>query len=331
MSNSDCEIIQEKMSQRLYEALEQEEESQVHSHLDTCAQCSGEWEKMQAWVKAMPTETPNTQFDLWPSVRSSITETEIPMFPWKRLVVSGAIGFAIGLVGLGYLTRSETSNTPAQVAEKTNIPFVKVESLRQEFKFKEARALLADWLESHPGASDAGKIQVELARISFDDQENYQQAYEDYEQLRTIYPNEFTQDAEQVYRLNLLDEARGQDGGYTVLHRLSRVKVTRSISSLEQLIIDFPGSFMADEAVAAMVESASLDKDQSEIRAAMASLLEQCTHPVALTYVQLGVANHYSGHSGHSEMVVELYETVAGSDVPELAQLARQRLARHIP
>ncbi len=100
MSNDNCETIQEMMSQRLYETLEQEEESSVHSHLETCTQCSQEWEKMQAWVNAVPVETPHTQFDLWPSVRSSIVEPRTSRFPWKRLAVSGMLGFVIGIVGL---------------------------------------------------------------------------------------------------------------------------------------------------------------------------------------------------------------------------------------
>jgi tetratricopeptide (TPR) repeat protein len=331
MTKDNCETIEEMMSQRLYEALAQDEESRVVSHLETCAQCTQEWGKMQAWAKAIPGETPSTQFDLWPSVRSSMAEPKGFVFPWKRLVVSGVMGFGVGIIGLNLLGRFATPDSPVQVAEQLNAPFEKVESLRSAFQFQEARTLLAGWLQLNPNASDAGKALMTLARISFEDQENYPQAYEDYKQLRTQYPDEFSQDVVHVYRLNLLDEARNQSTDYTVLYRLARAKETGSIVDLEKLIVDYPGSFTADEAVVAMVESASLNTDENDVQLAMASLLEQCSHPVALTHVQLGIANHYKDQSSHSEMVVGLYETVAEGTVPELAQRARQQLAKYMP
>lgn len=287
---------------------------------------------MQAWVNTIPTETPSTQFDLWPSIRTSIVEPRTFKFPWKRLAVSGVLGFAVGIVGIGLLGRLAAPDKPTPGSElAAAAPFEQVDSLRKEFQFQSARTVLTEWLQDFPDASDAGNAQVTLARISFEDQENFQQAYEDYERLRTQYPNDFGQHAEHVYRLNLLDEARNQDGGYTVLYRLSRAKETVSLNDLERLIVDFPGSFMADEAVMAMVESASLGTDEDDVQVAMASLLEQCTHPVALTHVQLGVANHYKDYAEHADMVVDLYETVASSAQPELAQRARQQLAQHLP
>jgi len=331
MTTENCDTIQEMMSQRLYETLEQPEEIRVSEHLSRCTECTGEWEKMQAWVDTMPNETPHTQFDLWPSVRSSITEQKTFTFPWKRLVVSGVMGFGVGMVGLGLLSRISTQDTTVQVAEEIPTIFEKAEEYRTQLHYQKARELLGGFLEVHPDSPDSGKAQMILARISFEDLENFKLAHGEYELLQKRYPQEFARNAQHVYRLNLLDEAQSQDSGYTVLERLNRARESSSIIDLERVVADFPGTFMADEAVMAMVESVSDGLNEDEIQTAMNSLVAQCTHPVAQTYVQLGVANHYQNQASHTDMVIGLYETVAQSEVPELALQAREQLAKHIP
>lgn len=139
------------------------------AHLDACAACRGELERMREEIAALgELPDPAPPPGLWDRIEAGLDEPvgrDRSTIPWIRAAAAIAV-FAIGAASGWMLRGPATSRPPSpNVAEQTGSPFAEREAADPEGRLRRAEEAYAravrDYLEAHPQADPVAVVPYE--------------------------------------------------------------------------------------------------------------------------------------------------------------------------
>jgi len=226
---------------------------------------------------------------------------------------------------------SDTAAAPTEAASALQPALQQAAQLSAGRDFAGAYAALKEAVEAHPDDGLAGQAQARLADVAFAELHWYREAYEDYRTLAGRYPGVYANSPECIERMDLLAEAREKD--YDPLYRLDAARGSReeAFGKFEGVIALYPGTYTAalaaEEMARCVVREGAVAEGAEARLVAMGQAKERCTHPIAITQLQLEIA-HLHRDLEHNGTARDLYQEVADSDTMVLANLARESLAK---
>ena len=335
-----CRNLRGLIAASLYGEVEEHEREELEAHLSSCARCRAEYEALGRLKAALTSGAAELDRDLVPVLRARLAEEagdRRQCLGW-RLQLAG--GLCLALVALLVYQiavstdagrPSDTAGAPTEPASALQPALQQAVQLSARRDFAGAYATLKEALEAHPDDGLAGQAQARLADVAFAELHWYREAYEDYRTLAGRYPGVYTNSPECIERMDLLAEAREKD--YDPLYRLDAARGSReeAFGKFEGVIALYPGTYTAalaaEEMARCVAREGAVTEGAEACLAAMEQAKERCTHPIAITQLQLEIA-HLHRDLEHNGAARDLYQEVADSDTMVLANLARESLAK---
>lgn len=317
----------------LYEPLPPEEQALLDAALAGSAELRALRDELAGLVAAVPRDTPPLDCDLLPLVRARIdTAPAGRVVPWRRALapaLAAAAAVAIGIAVWQAAGLPDTDPPAPRIELAAASPLEGVLGdlspvlARREFgtAVQALRAALAD----HADDPAVGRARLLLADLEFSELRRYAEAHTVYEELKARHPDVFSGNQEAIFRLDLLAEARVD--GFTPLHALDAAG--DSFDALEGVVAQYPNKHVAGLALAAMqrVDCGPDEAPRSAI-AALESLRDRCTNPVALAQVNLSLGELYWSTRQDPELARAAFLAVAAGGDAGSADIARQALAQ---
>lgn len=342
-----CRNLRGLIAASLYGELEEQEREALEAHMSSCARCRAEYKALGRLKAALASGAPELDRDLVPVLRARLAEQTggrrretVGRMVWLGWRVQLAGGLCLALVALLVYQiavstdagrPSDTAAAPNEAASPLQPALQHAAQLSERRDFAGAYAALKEALEAHPDDGLAGQAQARLADIAFAELHWYREAYKDYRTLAGQYPGVYTNSPECIERMDLLAEAREKD--YDPLYRLDAARGSRdeAFGKFEGVIALYPGTYTAalaaEEMARCVAREGAVTEGAEACLAAMEQAKERCTHPIAITQLQLEIA-HIHRALQHNGTARDLYQEVADSDTMVLANLARESLAK---
>lgn len=334
-----CRKVQGLIAESLYEELEESNRQILEGHLAQCPRCKDEAATLGLLISSIPSTRAELEGDLVPILRGRLHErTPLPVRGRFRLAFAGAVACVLGVLAIGYivLDPGHSGQGPDQIARNEEAVLAATplqahiaegDRLIAQGEYSTAYMVLAKALEENPLDSAAGELQLKMADLAYNELRWYPQAFEAYEGLRVRYTNVFRSDPICVERLNVLDEARGPAGDYASLHALNAAELQGDFEGLEEVISQFPATYVASMAAGEMTRMVASEAGNAPGLEAMQTALARCTHPLAVAQLKVEVGHLLLEDSATREAAKTLYREVAASENKLLARLAQESLA----
>lgn len=323
----------------LYEPLPPEEQLLLEDALAESGLLRADRRLLQGLVSDLRDTVPPLDIDLLPAVRAQIArENQRPMpFAWRRVAVPAFAAAAVLLVMVSLATRSLGVSTPSPADAPTQIAMAsasplgallaEVQPVLERREYGNAVRALREGLAAHPADPEAGAATLLLADLEFSQLQRYEEAYSTYESLRSQHPAVFTNNPGAIQRFDLLAEARTED--FAPLNALNAAG--ESFDALERVVALYPNKLVGALAMNTMQRLECADKSAEEPAseiAALESVRERCSNPIALAQVNLSLGELYWNAQQNPGKAREAFLAVTASGHPDSAQLARQALAQ---
>ena len=330
-----CRKMRGLIAASVYEALDPEEQIALDVHLAACAACRAEAKALRAFVGEIPRPSVAFEGDLLPVLRDRLAEERSPRgtahLAFRVAVSISACLLIVALLGYGLVLRGGVAPHQPVVVVASPVEKILVESPQRASRdFLGARMALEEVLAAHPDDPRAGEAQQLLAELEFGHGQRYAEAYDGYAQLRAQYPETWKKTPENVLRFNLLDEARAS--GFEPLYALdaARNSSDNPLAELEKVVAQYPNTYLASRAIAAMCEVVGQERaDSGAVRvAALETVRARCTHPIAIAQINADLGGIYWKDLNDPAKAQTLYAAVAESENPALAELAREALTK---
>jgi len=337
---SKCRNLRGLIAASLYGEVDEHERKVLEAHLNSCARCRAERDALGRLKAALASGAPELDRDLVPVLRARLAESTGHRRPWLgwRLQLAGALCLAMVALLVYQIAvstdprgPSNTAAAPTEAASPLQPALHQAAQLSTRRDFAGAYAALKEAVEAHPDDALAGQAQARLADVAFAELHWYREAYEDYRALAGRYPGVYTNSPECIERMDLLAEAREKE--YDPLYRLDAARGSReeAFGKFEGVIALYPGTYTAalaaEEMARCVAREGAVGQGAEACLAAMEQAKERCTHPIAITQLQLEIA-HLHRDLEHNGAARDLYQEVADSDTMVLANLARESLAK---
>ena len=335
-----CRNVRGLIAASLYGEVDEHEREALEAHLSACARCRAEHEALGRLKAALTGGAPELDRDLVPVLRARLTEETGGRMAWLgwRVQLAGALCLALVALLVYQVAVSTDAGRPSDTAAAPNEAASPLQPALQQAAqlsagrdFAGAYTTLKEAVEAHPDDALASQAQARLADVAFAELHWYREAYEDYRTLAGRYPGVYTNSPECIERMDLLAEAREKD--YDPLYRLDAARGSReeAFGKFEGVIALYPGTYTAalaaEEMARCVAREGAVAEGAEACLAAMEQAKERCTHPIAITQLQLEIA-HLHRDLEHNGTARELYQEVADSDTMVLANLARESLAK---
>ncbi len=325
---SNCRDIQGTLAAALYEPLDEAEQRVLDAHLASCPDCRAEFADLQRMVAAIPAEELIYSGDLLPSVREALRRTPPAAHPWSwRLFLTSfaAVAACFALVYVGVLA-SRPSDMPevAITVSDTDQTLDAATALVVADDAMGALSVLQAGMERAETAEDAGRLQLAIANIQFDDLHRYEDAYNSYRRLREEFGGVYSQSESWVKdRYDLLEQARARD--YWALYEMDKARGMGElgIGKLEQVMAKYPGRIVAREALDVMV--AVVGGQGIE---ALEAVKDRCSNPIAVAQIDVHLGERYCTDRVNPTLGQQMLNEVAKSDNGEVAKMAKDVLAK---
>lgn len=341
----ECRSVRGLIAASIYERLSESDRQKLDKHVARCGSCRAELASLGGFSSRIPVPEARLELDLLPRLRAlRVAESSGMMVrSWHRrhgvrLSFAGLACLA-AVVVLAYSTRQDT-HIPTQVpvptvaaASPLDGVIAEVRALVEQRSYARAFQVLESGLSSFPTASGAGSAQMWLADLAFTHLNWYPEAYEAYQKLAREYPDQFTSSTESISRRDLLEEARAHDFASLYALDAARRGSGDRFGRLEQAIARYPGPAFAAVAASEMArlvseESEALPTGADPCLYAMERARDRCTDPVAIAQLNLEVGNIYLKDLNNPAKARDLYDEVAHSDTPVVADVAKGLLAK---
>ncbi|HIJ74075.1 MAG TPA: hypothetical protein HPP83_08230 [Candidatus Hydrogenedentes bacterium] len=342
-----CRHMRGLMAAAVYDDLPERDRDALDRHLDTCAACREQHERLRALVSQIPVTVPELNVSLLPGVRRRLAEQEIPRRALsRRLVYASAV--LIVVIGLSVYTvlRQSSSSTSVESTRRaweqaaiSPIRPLLAEAERSVANHRDgdARSLLIKAVETYPQDPLAGEAQRRLADLAFA-QQDYAFADKAYERLARDYNEHWIAVAEEpagsemVRRWNLLAEARPSN--YESLYAFDNARESvesERFQKLEDVVAEYAGTVwvaaMAVEEMQRVVETEAAAQNQtiSPLKA-LEKARDTCANAAAVARLNYEIAHVYWNDRRDGETARQLWVQVAQNANVELAQLAEDSL-----
>lgn len=338
-----CRRVRGLIAESLYEELSATDRGVLEGHLEKCSGCRAEAEALGHLVAAIPSTRAELDRDLVPVLRGRLREASTAhVFLGSRQVVVAAAACLVVAMVIGYAVMggapaeldSPVALAPAEEGPSLSPPLAaelaEAQRLAVNRDFSGAFMVLQAALDGHPDSELAGELQLLQADIAFAELQWYPQAFEAYNGLWLNHGDLFRKDPQNVYRWNLLDETRGANHDYALLHAVDAARHGDDFGGLEEVIGQKPATYVASLAareMARLVVGAARRAAEEDTRLyAMQSALDRCTNPIAIAQLKVEIGHIFRDELGDFGRARNLYEQVAGSGLTVLAQLAQESL-----
>jgi len=335
-----CEWFEASLAAALYEPLSEHEQRALDAHLDSCAACRNTRAELLQVVESIAMEPVDLPVDLLPRLLPQLAQRPV----WLPRVFAGVGGLAVGLAAMGvfYLstpqarTEGEGGAQLSIVAEESpavspmTLALAKAQQYRENRDFTNALLTLRDALKQHPNEPMAGEAQLALADLEFGHGQRYAEAYQAYAALKTTYPEVWRSSPESANRFDLLSDTREQNFEPLYALNAARHSSVDPFGQLEKIAARADWCRVSAMAVDAMRELVGGPESArgTERTVALQQVQERCTDPVAAMQVKLVLAESQWKDQDNAVGARALYGEVARAGHPELAQAAREALAR---
>ena len=179
-----CRKTKGLLAAAAYDDLSAAERTRLECHLSACDACRAEAEALQKLAAALPTQAPQLERDLWPSIRARLAGQATPQrfkYSYKRLAWAG-VGCLMLICASAYMwtgpsfldegpaTATSSAPTTPQANSSLGALLARADVLIDDKAFTEAVRLLLDF----------GFGELNLHRISL-------HVFEDNERARSVY------------------------------------------------------------------------------------------------------------------------------------------------
>lgn len=331
-----CRQSKGLIAESLYQTLGSEDQIFLDNHVRVCVTCKDDLESLGELVSAIPAEKVALTYDLTPTIIArTMSAARAPrQFPllWTGLGAVAALLIALAtpfsplrlFEDQGIRLETPAPTTPIQLALNRS------GALATEGNFTGAYLVLNETYDNHTEDEASIELLQSMADLAYTDLKWYPEAYDVLLLIRNQHYDAFRNDEQSIFRLNLLDEARGPANRFRALLALDQARSADSFEDYEQVIQKFPATYTASVAAAEMAQTLAIDQQDdsapTNLIQVMASAIEQCTNPIAVSQLQLELAHLYRSQPDKTSEARALYEEVTESDSLLLASRARQSL-----
>lgn len=334
-----CRKVRGLIAESVYQELAETDRATLERHTATCGSCREEAHALSAMVERIPQSEVLLEQDLVPVLRARLREEAAQVVSPARwgLRYAGALACVLLAVVLGYVVvgggPGVVDNEPLIVVTASPLErtLETAWDLAESNDFSGAYMALNQGLTDYSGDPLAGTAQRMQADLAFSKLRWYREALADYEALKRGHFASFKDDQESKERLDLLTQARGVDGAFASLHRLDEARRSESFDSYEDVVGDYPATFVASLAAKEMavlaVHSEQAGNQTVTPVFAMETALARCSHPSAVAQLKMELGNLLAGEANDPTRARAVYQEVAQGDNEELAQLARISLS----
>lgn len=320
----------------LYEPLSPDEQAFLEEALAASEPLRNDQANLLQLLSDLEGTVPPLDIDLLPGIRARLSQSETQPMPWawRRLrypamAAAAAVLLTVSLWNLR--TVDAPVETPAtMLAANAATPLgaivQAVEPVLARREYGNAVRALREGLNAHPGDAEAGTATLMLADLEYSQLQRYDEAYNVYENLRTQYPAVFSAHPEAIQRFDVLSESRND--GFSPLYALNAAG--DSFDALERVVAQYPNKLVGTLAMNTMqrLECADSAAEPASAIAALESVRDRCTHPVALAQVNLNLGELYWNAQHNPAKAREAFLAVTASGHADSAQLAKQALAQ---
>ncbi|MFP4499610.1 MAG: hypothetical protein ACLFTT_01295 [Candidatus Hydrogenedentota bacterium] len=352
-----CRRVRVLMAVAIYEPLEPDDQEALEIHLARCERCRAEYHAMRRLVGMVPRKpTPDPPPHFPALIRQRIDHSVEPnrisqrVTTWGAPVFAGAAALALGLalythqpLGLSPPTQDNPSGQARVAAPQDNgapageLPaddpmgqaIAQADTLEEQGDYMAALQVLQEAVNQHPDHELAGRAQLKLASLTFEDLHRYELAFKEYMKLRNQFGHVFRSDSESIERFELLVEE--WENEFLALRTVDALEESGAdaFDKLEQIVAQNPGQQIAQLALNKMqrIVREAAAADNGEV-ALLEAVRDQCTHPVARAQVNLYLGDKYCDELNDPGRARALYLEAAQGDHPVVASMADEALAR---
>ncbi|MCC6142412.1 MAG: zf-HC2 domain-containing protein [Candidatus Hydrogenedentes bacterium] len=340
-----CRKYQGWIAAGIYEPLTADEQRDLEAHLSACRRCSEDAATLRAFSAALPVDPVVFTGDLLPALRARIADEPRgawwARWHWGRpaaalmtvAVIAGAIAWQRPVYAPApaapVQVAAVTAPTEAIPASPVAAALEEADALVARRNYAGALGVLKEAVAAYPEAPEAGQAQLRVASLEFNQLRRYPYAYAEYEKLIQAYPEVYQNSPESIENFEVLAEV--QKDKFDPLFALDAARSAGgdTFAQLERVLAHYPGGYVAARAVEEMAQLAAEELGpQSSYVAALDTVRSRCSDPVAVAQLQLALGDTYYREMQNPARAQELYQTVAQSESPILAQLAQDALVR---
>lgn len=314
------------MAASLYEPLEPVDEARLSGHLEGCATCAAEFDRLRTTMDQIPVTPVAFTGDLRPVLRELVRgERHASGFLRQRIATVCACLLLV-IIGISvFVAVPERAKAPFQVASDPLQPTL--DAVQQQVaagNYAEARAVLDEAIADTGDDTKIGQLRLAMAHFEYEVFRRYERSYSEYQIVRDNFPSVWTQSLGEVKaRWDLLTDARDED--FEPLYQIdaARKQGEAGIANLERIMARYPGRPLSNEAVtvmASLVEGEGVD--------ALQNAKSRCTNPVAVAQLDVRLGEGYWKERGDPAQGRALLEAVMKGPHPAPAEMARNTLAR---
>jgi tetratricopeptide (TPR) repeat protein len=335
------------MAEALHGGLSDKDTGRLESHLARKPEARTEYETLREFIISIPKDPVEPPMDLLPGVRARLDAYRPSR--WRRAAPAGiGVAIAAASIAVALIPYSSPEAPPVQTSSIMG-HLAEADALAYQKKYATAAEVLRTAVAASPSDPMAVRAQVRLAEMAnrqqaladrrFETPGRYAAAYEAYRTLQRSFPKTFASNAQNVQRLDLLDEARHVR--YASLERLdaARRKRTGVVEALEEVIAAYPSapgssapSLVASLAAEEMVNHLAQDADIADSPAPKLKALEtaraQCSHPLALAQIEVAIGRYHLEDRGDPTAARRWAEQALERPDPMAVALAQDFLAQ---
>lgn len=337
-----CETL---MAKAAYEPLDPKEQSRLDKLCEKYPEMVKKQEEYVSLVEAFRLPTEELPFDLTARLHAQLER------PAAKRQVRGTVYATVAAVAVLLISANLVfffSDGPAAIVEQeygaqspapvpmTDTPEAKLKAamdrareLVSENDLMGGAAVLEQAIETAPIAPYVGEALLQLGDIEYSCLQRYDRAYVTYDKLCQQYPEVFVTSQEGEMRYKLLAEARREN--YSPLYKLdvARVHTTEAFPICEDIIVSYPDTMLANEALEEMYASVTgtYSKEEMDKSDKLEFLRGHCSNPDVVAQIDLALG-HYYNDLNERELAKRCYQRAENSNHVVLVQRATEALAR---
>ncbi|MCA1902953.1 MAG: hypothetical protein LDL53_12190 [Candidatus Hydrogenedens sp.] len=335
-----CSYYEKLIITACYEEIDDVEKKKLQTHIGKCQRCKEQYHQMIGFAKQIMQiqevlygEIDVNNINLLPQVMSKVTDSKsnvlITFRPARSLALGMAVIIVMVTVVLGSYFLYEISNIRNNNVA-LHIGNENAKNMSYEGPLENQKEKLKEIIKSHPGETIAGQALLMLADLEYTSSERYDEAHRLYSQLRQNYPRIFSSSQEAIYRYNLLEETKNEN--FKPLYALNSALSNKEnpIRELEMIVSKYPGTMVANLAIASMIDCVIEPTNQTpekQIRA-LENLRGYLTEPSAVAQLNYAIGNIYWNQMRDVEKAKTYFQSVAHSESRPLHNLAYDALTQ---
>jgi len=331
----------------IYEELNDKDRLRLEKALDASPELREEAASLKALAEAIPVTRPELDVDLLPGLKRRIQIEAVPAqeerkgswrlaaFSMASLAVVAVLVFVLYGAIVPAASSPAGGNGVARPASPVLAALNKADALSEQGQFTAAYKVLDAAVSDNPKDAYAGKAQLKLADLSFDELHWYgkaETAYRAYcNSFRTAYTMGSEKERERIaFRLDLLSETRSRNYEPILAVDAALRSGEHTFAKLEGVLAHYQGVYLTalvSRHMANQLEPGA-DIQSPEYLHALEQAKKRCSEPLALAQLNYEIGAYCYEELDDAPKAREHMKQAAESDNTQVAELARAYLRR---